>query len=194
MPKKLGVSLILNSLNKDYDPFVRNYNMHSMGKSIVELHAMLKLHEKGAKGKDRGKNKLAYAPKTKILPLPKRDNLEKDLVFHHSKEVGHWRKNYLSYQAELKKKKNVSVASTLGAKGKDRGKNKLAYAPKTKILPLPKRDNLEKDLVFHHSKEVGHWRKNYLSYQAELKKKKNVSVASTLGIFTIELYAFPNKN
>ncbi|GJS96765.1 hypothetical protein Tco_0803733 [Tanacetum coccineum] len=47
MPKELGVSLILNSLNKDNDQFVQNYNMHSMGKSIVELHVMLKLHEKG---------------------------------------------------------------------------------------------------------------------------------------------------
>ncbi|GKB13008.1 hypothetical protein Tco_0846931, partial [Tanacetum coccineum] len=47
MPNELGVSLILNSLNKDYDQFVQNYNMHSMRKMIVELHAMLKLHEKG---------------------------------------------------------------------------------------------------------------------------------------------------
>ncbi|GJT03179.1 hypothetical protein Tco_0824348 [Tanacetum coccineum] len=47
MPNKHGVSLILNSLNKDYDQFVQNYNMHSMGKTIAELHVMLKLHEKG---------------------------------------------------------------------------------------------------------------------------------------------------
>ncbi|GJZ32695.1 hypothetical protein Tco_0578131 [Tanacetum coccineum] len=47
MPKELGVSLILNSLNKDYDQFVQNYNMHSMGKTLAELHAMLKLYEKG---------------------------------------------------------------------------------------------------------------------------------------------------
>ncbi|GKB23929.1 hypothetical protein Tco_0863330 [Tanacetum coccineum] len=47
MPKELGVSLILNSLNKDYDRFVQNYNMHSIGKTIAELHVMLKLHEKG---------------------------------------------------------------------------------------------------------------------------------------------------
>ncbi|GKC10876.1 hypothetical protein Tco_1007658 [Tanacetum coccineum] len=94
MPKELGVSLILNSLNKDYDQFVQNYNMHSMGKTLAELHAMLKLHEKGipkkakspavlaiwegkiqkdkkkpqgAKGKAKGKNKLAYAPKTNLL-------------------------------------------------------------------------------------------------------------------------------
>ncbi|GJZ27113.1 hypothetical protein Tco_0571366 [Tanacetum coccineum] len=114
MPKELGVSLILNSLNKDNDQFVQNYNMHSMGKTLAKLHAMLKLHEKGipekaetpdvltiregkiqkdkkkpqgAKGKAKGKNKLAYAPKTKIPPPPKRDNIAKDSFCHHCKEV-----------------------------------------------------------------------------------------------------------
>ncbi|GKD95086.1 retrotransposon protein, putative, ty1-copia subclass [Tanacetum coccineum] len=87
--------------------------MHNMGKTIAELHAMLKLHEKGiskkavtpavlalregkiqndkkkprgAKGKDKGKNKIAYAPKPNIPPPPKRDNLAKDSVCHHCKE------------------------------------------------------------------------------------------------------------
>nr|GFC57300.1 hypothetical protein [Tanacetum cinerariifolium] len=41
---------------------------------------------RGAKGKDKGKHKLAYAPKTKISSLPKRDNWAKDSVFHHYKE------------------------------------------------------------------------------------------------------------
>nr|GEV26433.1 retrotransposon protein, putative, Ty1-copia subclass [Tanacetum cinerariifolium] len=41
----LGVSLILIGLHKEFDGFVQNYNMHSMGKTINELHAMLKLHE-----------------------------------------------------------------------------------------------------------------------------------------------------
>nr|GFB29928.1 zinc finger, CCHC-type [Tanacetum cinerariifolium] len=41
----LGVSMILIGLRKEYDGFVQNYNMHSMGKTINELHAMLKLHE-----------------------------------------------------------------------------------------------------------------------------------------------------
>ncbi|GKE65086.1 zinc finger, CCHC-type containing protein, partial [Tanacetum coccineum] len=112
--------------------------MHSMGKSIVELHAMLKLHEKGipkkaetpvvlaiwegkiqkdrkkpqgAKGKDKGKNKLAYAPKHKIPPPPKREHPEKDSICHHYKEVGHWKRNCLSYLVELKKRKSVSIAS-----------------------------------------------------------------------------------
>ncbi|GKA35348.1 hypothetical protein Tco_0721839 [Tanacetum coccineum] len=41
----LGVSLILISLRKEFDSCVQNYNMHNMGKTINELHAMLKLHE-----------------------------------------------------------------------------------------------------------------------------------------------------
>ncbi|PWA36592.1 zinc finger, CCHC-type [Artemisia annua] len=47
MPPFLGVNLILTSLSKDYDTFETNYNMHSMGKIIPVLHAMLKLDEKG---------------------------------------------------------------------------------------------------------------------------------------------------
>ncbi|GJW83813.1 hypothetical protein Tco_1037658 [Tanacetum coccineum] len=39
-----------------------------------------------AKGKDKVKTKLAYAPKPKILQPPKRDNLVKDSVCHHYKE------------------------------------------------------------------------------------------------------------
>nr|GEU84582.1 hypothetical protein [Tanacetum cinerariifolium] len=41
----LSVSLILIGLRKEFNGFVQNYNMHSLGKTINELHAMLKLHE-----------------------------------------------------------------------------------------------------------------------------------------------------
>nr|GEZ38642.1 hypothetical protein [Tanacetum cinerariifolium] len=37
--------LILIGLRKEYDGFVQNYNMHNMGKTFNELHAMIKLHE-----------------------------------------------------------------------------------------------------------------------------------------------------
>ncbi|GJT93502.1 retrotransposon protein, putative, ty1-copia subclass [Tanacetum coccineum] len=80
-----------------------------------------------------------------------------------------------------------------GEKGKDKGKTKLDYAPKPKIPPSPKRDNPVKDSVCHHYHEVGHWRRNCPSYHAKLKKRKNARIASTSGIFIIELYAFPNK-
>ncbi|GJY32064.1 zinc finger, CCHC-type containing protein [Tanacetum coccineum] len=153
MPNELGVSLILNSLNKDYDQFVQNYNMHSMGKTIAELHVMLKLNEKGIPKK----------AETSVVLAIREGKIQKD-------------------QRKLQR-----------AKGKDKGKNKLAYAPKPKIPPPPKRDNTVKDSICHHYKEVGHWRRNCPSYQAELEKRKEASMASTSGIFTIELYAFPNK-
>ncbi|GJT80668.1 hypothetical protein Tco_1055010 [Tanacetum coccineum] len=41
---------------------------------------------KGAKGKDKGKNKLAYSPNPKIRQPPKRDNPAKDSVYHYCKE------------------------------------------------------------------------------------------------------------
>ncbi|GKF68115.1 hypothetical protein Tco_0197794, partial [Tanacetum coccineum] len=46
-PVTLGlvVSLILIGLRKEFDGFVQNYNMHSLGKTVNELHAMIKLHE-----------------------------------------------------------------------------------------------------------------------------------------------------
>ncbi|GJX22475.1 hypothetical protein Tco_0226920 [Tanacetum coccineum] len=105
MPKELGVSLIFNSLNKDNDQFIQNYNMLSMGKMLAELHAMLKLHEKGIPKK---------AESYTIPPPPKRENPVKDSICHHYKAVGHWRRNCLSYHAELKKRKNACVASTSG--------------------------------------------------------------------------------
>ncbi|GJS90470.1 zinc finger, CCHC-type containing protein [Tanacetum coccineum] len=124
-----------------------------MGKTIVEFHTMLKLHEK-------------CIPKKAETPIV--------LAIQEGK-----------IQKDKKKPRE--------AKGKDKGNTKLVYAPKPKIPPPPKRDNLAKDSVCHHCHEVGHWRRNFPSYHVELKKRKNASIASTSGIFTIELYAFPNK-
>nr|GEV70389.1 zinc finger, CCHC-type [Tanacetum cinerariifolium] len=47
LPQDLTVGLILNVLTKDFAEFVRNYNMHNMGKTIGELHAMLFEYENG---------------------------------------------------------------------------------------------------------------------------------------------------
>ncbi|GJV32843.1 putative reverse transcriptase domain-containing protein [Tanacetum coccineum] len=45
-------SLISISLHKEFDSFVQNYNMHDMGKTVKEFHAMLKLHEQTLTKKD----------------------------------------------------------------------------------------------------------------------------------------------
>ncbi|GJS40890.1 retrotransposon protein, putative, ty1-copia subclass [Tanacetum coccineum] len=52
MTQNLAVSLILVSLINEYDNFMQNYNMHGMGKTVTELHAMLKLHGQTLPKKD----------------------------------------------------------------------------------------------------------------------------------------------
>ncbi|GJT38306.1 retrotransposon protein, putative, ty1-copia subclass [Tanacetum coccineum] len=73
--------------------------------------------------------------------------------------------------------------------------NNVPFAPKPKTPPPPKKDNPAKDAICYHCGEIGHWRRNCPVYLTELMKKKKLSQgASTSGIFTIELYSFPNKS
>ncbi|GJS91059.1 zinc finger, CCHC-type containing protein [Tanacetum coccineum] len=164
--KKKGSLLILVSLRKEYEGFVQNYNMHSMGKTVNELHAMLKLHEQ-------------TLPPKEVAPAL------------HAIRTGRIQKN----------QKNKSHKAAKGNQGK--GKAKMGYAPvqappfapKPKNPPTPKKDNPAKDVICHQCGEVGHWRRNCPIYLSELVKKKKLSQgASTSGIFTIELYLFPNTS
>ncbi|GKC29439.1 retrotransposon protein, putative, ty1-copia subclass [Tanacetum coccineum] len=97
LPQDISVGLILNGLTSDFAGFVRNYNMHNMGKTIGELHALLIEYEKGlpkkaatpqvmaiqggrikksnkkslnAKGKGKGKGK--RKDKSVYIPKPKK--------------------------------------------------------------------------------------------------------------------------
>ncbi|GKD39733.1 retrotransposon protein, putative, ty1-copia subclass, partial [Tanacetum coccineum] len=88
---------------------------------------------------------------------------------------------------------------SLKAKGKgkanSKGKDKQVYIAKPKNPKPSAKEHPAKDDTYHHCKEVGHWKRNCHVYLAELlKKKKQVSSTSSLGIFTIELFAFPNKS
>ncbi|PWA99055.1 cullin 1 [Artemisia annua] len=114
--------------------------MHNMGKTIAELHNMLKLAEKGmpkkekapavlainkgkiqkknkgkplapGKGRGKGKDKQDYAPRPKVPPPAKKEHPAKDTVCHHCGVVGHWRRNCAAYLEGLKKNK-ASGAST----------------------------------------------------------------------------------
>ncbi|GJT18974.1 retrotransposon protein, putative, ty1-copia subclass [Tanacetum coccineum] len=87
---------------------------------------------------------------------------------------------------------------SLKAKGKGKASvkenDKQVYIPKPKNHYLFAKEHPAKDDTYHHCKEVGHWKRNCPVYLAELlKKKKQVGFASSLGILTIELFAFPNK-
>ncbi|GJT32024.1 hypothetical protein Tco_0922443 [Tanacetum coccineum] len=52
LPQDLSVGLILNGLTSDFAGFVRNYNMHNMGKTIGELDALLIYYDKGLSKKN----------------------------------------------------------------------------------------------------------------------------------------------
>ncbi|GKB66634.1 retrotransposon protein, putative, ty1-copia subclass [Tanacetum coccineum] len=86
----------------------------------------------------------------------------------------------------------------MAARGQNqgKGKHKLAYAPKPKILPPPKWEDLAKDSICHECGEIGHWKRNCPQFLAELlKKKKNAaSGAGGSGIFVIEVNTFLNRS
>ncbi|GJS10086.1 retrotransposon protein, putative, ty1-copia subclass [Tanacetum coccineum] len=115
LPQDLSVGLILNGLTTNFTGFVRNYNMHNMGKTIGELHALLIEYEKGLPKKPatpQGKDK-SYIPKPKNLKPSAKEHPTKNYACHHYKEVGHWKRNCHVYLAELmKNKKQVGTASS----------------------------------------------------------------------------------
>ncbi|GJW96663.1 retrotransposon protein, putative, ty1-copia subclass [Tanacetum coccineum] len=118
-PQDLIVGFILNGLTKDFAGFVRNYNMHNMGRTIggkIQKSKKKSLKAKG-KGKANGKEngKQVYIPKPKNPKPSAKEHPAKDDTCHHYKEVGHWKRNCPIYLAKLlKKKKPVGSASSLG--------------------------------------------------------------------------------
>ena len=161
-----GVSLILIGLSKEYDSFVQNYNMHSMGKTVNELHGMLKQHEQTLPKKDA-------APALHAIRAGKVQKNQGKKPFKGAKGKQGNGKNKLAYAPE----------------------HKPSYSSKPKKTPPPKKDNPAKDATCHQCGEIGHWRRNCPVYLAELLKKKKLSPgASTSGIFTIELYTFPSTS
>ncbi|GKE09914.1 zinc finger, CCHC-type containing protein, partial [Tanacetum coccineum] len=163
---RLAVSLILVSLSKEYDGFVQNYNMHSMGKTMNNLHAMLKLHEH-------------TLPKKDVAPAL------------HAIRAGRVQKNQKKKPHKAPKGNQGKGKAKMGYAPVPAP----SFAPKPKNPPPPNKDNPAKDAICHQCGEVGHWRRNCPVYFAELLKKKKLSQgASTSGIFTIELYSFPSTS
>ncbi|GKB27442.1 retrotransposon protein, putative, ty1-copia subclass [Tanacetum coccineum] len=112
----LAVSLILIGLRKEFDGFVQNYNMHSLGKTVNELHAMLKLHEQTLPKNNSPSTIHANSSCPSSPVAPKREDPAKDSICHECGETGHWKRNYPQYLAELLKKKK-NAASGAGGSG-----------------------------------------------------------------------------
>ncbi|GJV92609.1 retrovirus-related pol polyprotein from transposon TNT 1-94 [Tanacetum coccineum] len=86
MPHELRVSMILNSLSKDYEQFVDTL----AGLVIIEgkIQKIKNKKSQGAKGKGKGKGKQVYAPKLKIPPSAKKEHLTKYRICHHCNKNG----------------------------------------------------------------------------------------------------------
>nr|GEX68099.1 zinc finger, CCHC-type [Tanacetum cinerariifolium] len=151
-----GVSLILVFLNKDFDSFVQNYNMHGMGKTVNELHAMLKLHEETLPKKDA--NPTLHTIRTGRVHKNQKNKPHKPVKGGHGKGKG-----------------KIGYAP-----------NNVPFSPKPKTHPPRKKDNPANDAICHQCGEVGHWRRNCPVYLAELMKKKKLSQgASTLSALSL---------
>nr|GEX82174.1 hypothetical protein [Tanacetum cinerariifolium] len=135
--QNLVVSLILVSLNKD----VQNYNMHGMGKTVNELHSMLKLHEE---------------------TLPKKDA---NLALHTIR-AGRVQKNQKNKSQKAAKGGHGKGKCNMGY-----ASNNVPFAPKPKTTPPPKKDNPAKDANCHQCGEVGHWRRNCPGLRGSKKLK-----------------------
>nr|GEX96501.1 retrotransposon protein, putative, Ty1-copia subclass [Tanacetum cinerariifolium] len=61
---------------------------------------------------------------------------------------------------KVNKHKKSQPQMTARGQNHGKGKNKLAYAPKPKIPPPPKREDLVKDLICHECGETRHWKRN----------------------------------
>ncbi|GKG23574.1 reverse transcriptase domain-containing protein, partial [Tanacetum coccineum] len=117
IPQDITVCLILNGMTKDFVGFVRNYNMHNMGKTIggkIQKANKKSLKAKGQKVKGKGNDKKDYISKPKNPKPAAIERPAKDDACHHCKEVGHWKRNCPVYLAELLKKKKVGSASSSG--------------------------------------------------------------------------------
>nr|GFA97853.1 hypothetical protein [Tanacetum cinerariifolium] len=99
----MAINLINRSLNKDLSDFVRNFNMHCVGKTVTELHALLIDYEKGLKDN---------APTRQ-----RKENPNKDQTYHHCHVAGHWKRNCPLYLEELRKNKDKAEHGTAALVG-----------------------------------------------------------------------------
>ncbi|GJT48473.1 hypothetical protein Tco_0974630 [Tanacetum coccineum] len=115
LPQHITVGLILNGLTKDFIGFVRNYNMHNMGNTIGEIHAMLIEYEKGLPKKAVVENTTSNNDLRGKIQRPIRNRLSKKGNNYGLKEreKNKNKRNCPVYLAELlKKKKQVGSASS----------------------------------------------------------------------------------
>nr|GEW30569.1 hypothetical protein [Tanacetum cinerariifolium] len=92
---------------------------------------------------------------------------------------------HLGKVQKINKNKKSQLAARRNTKGK--GTSKLAYAPKPKIPPPPKKEDHVKDSVCHHCGDTGHLKRNYpketMGYSFYYPPENKVFVARNAKLF-----------
>ncbi|GJR00518.1 zf-CCHC domain-containing protein [Tanacetum coccineum] len=111
LPKEISVGLVVNSLTSDFVGFVRNYNMHNMGKTIGELHALLIEYEKDEvvpfeKQSDELKRRLAKNNEAKMVIYNALPRKEYERIFMCNAEKEIWKALLITHQGNSQVKDN----------------------------------------------------------------------------------------
>ncbi|KAJ1275702.1 hypothetical protein BS78_05G156200 [Paspalum vaginatum] len=125
---ELATDVMLQSLPPSFEPFIMNYHMYSLDKTLTKLHGMLKTakdsikktathvmmiqrdsmkRKRKGKGKGRAEDRI-QKPKTDAKPKAGPSPLDKCF---HCGDSGHWSRNCQKY---LEEKKKGSETSTSG--------------------------------------------------------------------------------
>ncbi|KAK8696480.1 hypothetical protein V6N13_001614 [Hibiscus sabdariffa] len=124
---ELATDLILQSLPDSFKPFVLNFNMNEINKTLPQLLGMLRTAEgdmkKGGsksilivreeKRKEKKVEKSKGNGKTKAKgknALKPKDRISKDGKYFHCEKSGHWKRNCPVYLEEVKKAKAVGAS------------------------------------------------------------------------------------
>ncbi|KAK8578773.1 hypothetical protein V6N12_069117 [Hibiscus sabdariffa] len=124
---ELATDVILQSLSDSFKPFVLNFNMNEINKTLPQLLGMLRTTEsdlkkngsksilmvreakrkKKAKSKGNGKSK----PKGKDALKPEK-GISKEAKCFYCEKSGHWKRNCPLYLEEVKKSKANGASSS----------------------------------------------------------------------------------
>nr|CAD40526.2 OSJNBa0023J03.14 [Oryza sativa Japonica Group]CAE02400.1 OSJNBa0024J22.4 [Oryza sativa Japonica Group]CAH66059.1 OSIGBa0125J07.8 [Oryza sativa]CAH66155.1 OSIGBa0113B06.1 [Oryza sativa] len=131
LSRELATDLILQSLPPSFEPFIMNFNMNNMNKTLAELHGMLKtaeesikknsnhvmvMHKRNPNNKKSGQKRKLYSDeitstsnsKTKV----QKTGPAKDAECFFCKETVYWKRNCKKYLEQLKQKQQYRNSST----------------------------------------------------------------------------------
>ena len=121
LSRELATDLILQSLPPSFEPFIMNFNMNNLNRTLAELHGMLKTAEESIKknsnhvmvmhkrkpnnkksGQKRKLNSDEITSTSNSKTKVQKTGPAKDAECFFCKETGHWKRNCKKYLEQLK--------------------------------------------------------------------------------------------